>query len=44
MTPPDGDADGNLSIGDARLSFDLKYDDDDDGCRHQNKNVAIVTI
>ena len=43
-TPPDGDddGDGNLSVCDDRLSFDLKYDDD--GLRHQNKNFAFIMI
>ena len=42
--PPDGDddGDGNLSVCDDRLSFDLKYDDD--GLRRQNKNFAFITI
>ena len=39
MVPPDGDDDddGNLYICDERLSFNFKYDNDDNVNRHIKK-------
>ena len=33
-----------IGVCDGRSSFYSKYDDDDDGRRHQNKNVALLMI
>ena len=40
----DADGDGNVGVCDVRSSFHLKYDDDDDGRRHKNKNNAAIKI
>ena len=36
------DSDKGVGVCDGSSSFYLKYDDDDDGRRHQNKNVAVI--